>query len=207
MRALTDDSGTPTGAIVTVADVTESVRMRRELEQRATFDELTRCYNRASILSMLERTLGEHAQGAAGTGVVFLDLDRFKDLNDRLGHAAGDAYLVDVARRLMASVRGGDVVGRLGGDEFLVVCSGVDSASEAEQIAQRIIDTFAETSVDLGSEHVTPRASVGVAWCQGAGVSADALVARADQAMYEAKRQRLGRPVVLCAPARIADAA
>jgi diguanylate cyclase (GGDEF)-like protein/PAS domain S-box-containing protein len=207
LRALTDDTGTPTGAIVTIADVTDSVRMRRELEDRATYDVLTRCYNRASILHLLELALGEHVHGTTGTGVVFLDLDRFKDLNDRLGHAAGDTFLVEVARRLMASVRGGDVVGRLGGDEFLVVCRGVESAAEAELIAQRIIDLLAEASVDLGGEHVAPRASVGVAWCATSGVSADALVARADQAMYEAKRQRLGRPVVLSAAPRIADAA
>jgi diguanylate cyclase (GGDEF)-like protein len=99
-----------------VADITESVRLRQQLEDRATFDVLTRCHNRAAILQVLERALAEPSQ--VGTAAIFVDLDRFKEINDRLGHAAGDALLVEVAQRLRRSVRDRDLVGRLGGDEW-----------------------------------------------------------------------------------------
>jgi len=206
LRALTDEAGTVTGAIACVADVTENVRMREELEHRATYDVLTRCLNRASILGALDRALS-HQRSAVGTGVVFVDLDHFKVLNDRLGHAAGDALLVEVAKRLMTSVRGHDVVGRLGGDEFLVVCAEVESADRALQIAERIADALAAHTVDLGDEQVMARASIGVAWSAGEQIDADFLVARADQAMYESKRQRLGRPVLETLPPDVEQAA
>ena len=89
IRALTDDAGAVTGAIVCLTDVTDSVRMRQELEERATFDVLTQTRNRASVLDALERTLSAPVNG--GTAVIFIDLDRFKVVNDRFGHAAGDA--------------------------------------------------------------------------------------------------------------------
>jgi len=196
IRALTDESGAVTGAIVCVADVTESVRMRAELEDRATLDVLTRCRNRASILQILEQTLAAQRHGGSGTGAIFVDLDRFKEINDGLGHAAGDVVLVEAARRLRRSVRGFDVVGRLGGDEFLVVCTRVESPAKALRIADRIADALGGASIDLGRVQVTPTASIGLAWSNREGTDADALVAQADQAMYASKRQRLGRPVL-----------
>jgi diguanylate cyclase (GGDEF)-like protein len=100
-------------------------------------------------------------------------------------------------------VRQADVVGRLGGDEFLVVCRRVESAAQALEIAQRIADALGALEIELGSERVTPRASIGVVWAPAsARVGADALVARADAAMYESKRQRQGRPVLF--PAELA---
>jgi diguanylate cyclase (GGDEF)-like protein/PAS domain S-box-containing protein len=195
LRALTDDAGVVTGAIGCLADVTESVRMRDELHDRATFDELTRCLNRAAILRVLEQTLAEQSGDGSGTGAIFIDLDRFKEINDGFGHAAGDAFLVEVARQLASSVREVDVVGRLGGDEFLVVCARVESAHMALRIAERIADAFATAEVLLGA-HIQPlSASMGVAWTDRAGAGADELVARADLAMYASKRQGLGRPV------------
>jgi diguanylate cyclase (GGDEF)-like protein/PAS domain S-box-containing protein len=196
LRVLTDDSGTITGAIVSVTDVTETVRLREELEDRATFDELTRRHNRASILQVLERTLADQPNSGAGTGAIFVDLDHFKEINDRFGHAAGDVLLVEVAQRLGRAVRGFDVVGRLGGDEFLVVCSRVENSDEALRIAERIADALGATDVQLGDTVLTPSASIGVAWSNRAGMDADALVALADLAMYESKRQRQGRPVL-----------
>jgi len=196
LRVLTDDSGTITGAIVSVTDVTETVRLREELEDRATFDELTRRHNRASILQVLERTLADQPRSGAGTGAVFVDLDHFKEINDRFGHAAGDVLLVEVAQRLGRAVRGFDVVGRLGGDEFLVVCSRVENPNEALRIAERIADAIGATDLQLGDVMLTPSASIGVAWSNSEGMNADALVALADVAMYESKRRRQGRPVL-----------
>ncbi|MBV8717059.1 MAG: sensor domain-containing diguanylate cyclase [Chloroflexi bacterium] len=195
LRALTGDAGTITGAIVCVTDMTESFRMRAELEHRATFDVLTRCYNRASILRLLENALATPHAGC-GTAVIFLDLDRFKDLNDRLGHAAGDALLVEVAARLQRAVRGADVVGRLGGDEFLIILPSVKSAARARRIAERVATTLGAVPIRLVGEQVTPCASIGVAWSADPNVNGDALVARADEAMYASKRRRGSHPTI-----------
>jgi diguanylate cyclase (GGDEF)-like protein/PAS domain S-box-containing protein len=191
LRSLTDDAGAVTGAIVCLEDVTESVRLRDELEDRATFDVLTRAHNRGSTMAALERALG---QAATTTAVIFVDVDRFKPVNDRYGHTAGDELLRVVAARLQGAVRDRDVVGRLGGDEFLVVCPDVGGAGEAMAVAERVRSSIAGV-VQLGRTTLEVRVSLGVA-CAPAGTTADAVVARADAAMYEAKRNRAGIPVL-----------
>src|SRR6202035_3620467 len=120
IRALTAETSEVTGAIVCVADVTESARLRDELHLRATFDDITGCRNRATTLALLEGLLSD-ADPVGRPAVCFVDLDRFKDVNDKLGHASGDALLSVVARRLQRAVRAGAIVGRIGGDEFLVI--------------------------------------------------------------------------------------
>ena len=186
LRSLTDDAGEVSGAIVCVEDVTDSVRLRGELEHRATYDVLTGCHNRASIMSALQAALARSATST--TGVAFLDVDGFKSVNDALGHAAGDELLAVVADRLRAAVRGRDIVGRFGGDEFLVVCPDVGDPAEALALAERVREsmhgtvTVADTDLDL-------RVSVGVAWSSAEVVTAEALVARADAIMYESKRR------------------
>jgi diguanylate cyclase (GGDEF)-like protein/PAS domain S-box-containing protein len=195
LRALTAEDGTVTGAILCVADVTEDVRLREELKQRATYDPLTGCLNRASTLGVLEEllSLGHDEEGAA---VVFVDLDKFKDLNDRLGHAAGDRLLTHVGERLLGAVRDGDLVGRLGGDEFLIICRQVPSADEALTIGERITDLVRGSHLEVAGERVVPRLSVGIAWAMVGTCSADALIARADEAMYRSKRYRDGAPLL-----------
>jgi diguanylate cyclase (GGDEF)-like protein/PAS domain S-box-containing protein len=195
LRALNDDAGAITGAIICVTDVTDSFRMREELERRATFDVLTRCYNRASILRLLENALATPRDGC-GTAVIFLDLDRFKDLNDRLGHGAGDALLVEVAARLERAVRTADVVGRLGGDEFLIILPNVKSIARARRIAERVAAALGATPIRFGAEFITPCASIGVAWSAERGLDSDTLVARADEAMYASKRRRGAQPTI-----------
>ncbi|HEU5034704.1 MAG TPA: sensor domain-containing diguanylate cyclase, partial [Mycobacteriales bacterium] len=111
LRALCDDAEVPTGGIACLTDVTESVELREQLADRATYDALTRCQNRASILATLQQRLDLEA--ARGVAVVFVDLDRFKAVNDEFGHVVGDQVLVEAARRLTTGVRGDDAVGRL----------------------------------------------------------------------------------------------
>ena len=93
--------------------------MRNELERRASLDPLTKCHNRRSIMTTLERTLAKYRETSLGVAVIFVDLDRFKPVNDRFGHAAGDELLTVLADRLRRTVRADDIVGRIGGDEFL----------------------------------------------------------------------------------------
>ena len=185
LRPLTDDAGVVTGAIGCLTDVTDKVQLRRELEMRAAVDELTACLNRSAILQMFEIMLDRIDLNAGGLAVLFPDVDRFKDVNDRFGHAAGDQVLVEVCRRIRSALRGDDRVGRIGGDEFLVLCPSVHSVDEAHQVAMRVSEAVHHfTTVD--GETIEVGASIGVAFTNRR-VSADVLVARADQAMYRSK--------------------
>jgi diguanylate cyclase (GGDEF)-like protein/PAS domain S-box-containing protein len=188
LRALTADSGAVTGAIVCVTDVTEMVRARHELEHRATHDPLTGCHNRASTIALLVQVLAD-CPPATGTAAIFLDLDGFKQINDEYGHAAGDTVLQYVVTCLTGAVRAGDVVGRLGGDEFLVTCPGIDSLADAEGIGDKLAAAI-RTEVRVTGIPVVPRGSVGVAWAQGGTGSAQELIAAADRAMYRSKKSR-----------------
>ncbi len=203
LRALSHEDGTISGAIACVADITDSAQMRDELKQRATFDELTGCHNRASIMRALEAELAGGEPGAE-RAVMFVDLDRFKAINDRYGHGAGDEMLRVLAARLRACVRGEDLVGRIGGDEFLVLCPNVGGAEQAMRLAARLTRELSK-DVPLASATISHQISIGVAWCDGAGGDADELVARADAAMYESKRERAGRPQLAGARPQLAS--
>ena len=189
LSALTDQEGRP-GAIALVDDITESARLREELTVQATFDVLTACYNRASVLAALEQALRADRGLLA---VIFVDLDRFKPVNDELGHAAGDELLTHTARRIMALLRADDIVGRIGGDEFLLVCQRLDTQDQAKGIAERVARAL-DGPVELSSGAFEVRASVGIAFADDS-VTADTLVEHADAAMYESKRRGQGRPV------------
>jgi diguanylate cyclase (GGDEF)-like protein/PAS domain S-box-containing protein len=186
LRALTDGIGVVSGAVGCLSDVTDRVQLRQELEVRASVDRLTSCLNRAATLDLLERTIRAPDVTGMGNAVVFIDLDGFKSVNDRFGHAVGDSLLVAAADRLRGAVRDCDHIGRLGGDEFLVICPGLESSAHAIRLADRIAAALTAT-VDVGPGAVELRASVGVAWTTEA-LHADMFIARADSAMYESKR-------------------
>ena len=122
-----------TGATACVTDTTDSAHMREELKRRATLDDLTGCYNRAAIMRALEIDIAS-PQREADRAVVFIDLDCFKAVNDLHGHAAGDELLSIVARRLQHVLRSGDMVGRIGGDEFLAVCPDIGGPEQAMRL-------------------------------------------------------------------------
>ena len=196
LRALSRASGEVSGAITCVLDVTDSARARQELEHRATFDTLTHVYNRSSILGVLQAELAR--EDGASTGVVYVDLDAFKPVNDRLGHAAGDELLAKVAERMKLASRDSDVLGRLGGDEFLIVLREVPSEETAMRVAERIaMSVCGRFELSAGQADIS--VSIGVA-CVGAGAtSAEELVRRADAAMYRSKSD--GRATPVLAPA------
>ncbi|WP_432842822.1 diguanylate cyclase [Dactylosporangium sp. CA-092794] len=191
VRALSTADGEVAGAVICLADVTEDVRLREELRRRATYDELTGCRNRAATLAALSETL---AAAQRGTAVVFVDLNDFKLVNDRFGHAAGDLVLSHVARVLHTAVRDGDVVGRLGGDEFVVVCRDVPRQDHAARLAAALGAALEAAPVDIEGEPLHPKASIGVAWTRPDGLGADALIAHADSKMYEAKKIAIPAP-------------
>jgi diguanylate cyclase (GGDEF)-like protein/PAS domain S-box-containing protein len=206
LRPLSQEDGTINGAIACVADITDSARMRAELTRRATFDELTGCYNRASIMDALEENIAS-GQRQAERAVVFVDLDLFKAINDEHGHAAGDELLSIVADRLRGVVRDGDMVGRIGGDEFLAVCPDIGGPEQAMKLAERLAEAQREGVRVATGGSVVVQASIGVAWSSGEGADADAMVAKADHAMYESKREGSGRPKLAVAVESLQPAA
>ena len=189
IRALTDDAEVTgeTGAIISIEDITESAQLRVELERRANLDMLTRCLNRATVMSALEATVSQAEK--ALVAVIFVDLDEFKEVNDRHGHAVGDELLIIASERLTGAVRQGDFVGRLGGDEFLVVCPEVTGPDEAATVADRV-GAALHGEFTIGGTTIELRASVGVVCAQRQGASAEDLVSEADVAMYASKRER-----------------
>jgi diguanylate cyclase (GGDEF)-like protein/PAS domain S-box-containing protein len=188
--ALSGSDGTP-GALACVTDITASAKARAELTVKATFDALTGCYNRPSAQALLDRAL---AEDDLPVGVVYVDLDKFKPVNDTYGHAAGDELLVHTARCLTGLLREGDAVARLGGDEFLVVVRGVTAPAQALAVAERAAAALCRP-VELRAGTVNVAASIG-ATVSAPGDTAQTLIARADAAMYESKRAGDGAPVL-----------
>ncbi|HEV7526965.1 MAG TPA: diguanylate cyclase [Acidimicrobiia bacterium] len=188
LRSLTDSIEVVTGAIGCVSDVTDSVRLRRELQIRANVDALTGCLNRSATLELLELAVSRRSTHDEGLAVIFVDLDDFKSVNDHYGHATGDAVLVAASRRMRAGLRSDDQVGRLGGDEFLVICPNVPSLQHATDVAGRL-DASIQGTVAVDGHTIELRAALGLAWTREE-VSPDDLVAHADQAMYKAKQAR-----------------
>ena len=193
MRALSLEDETITGAIACVADLTDSARTREELKKRASFDELTGCYNRGSIMLALEASIESSSHGAE-RAVIFVDVDHFKSVNDQHGHAAGDEVLRGIAQLLQNAVRDQDMLGRVGGDEFLVVCPDIGGPDQAMKLAERLADAALEREISFATGIVVPRLSIGVAWSCGDDLGAEEIVAQADSAMYESKHERAGRP-------------
>ena len=193
LRALSRTSGEVSGAITCVLDVTDSARARQELEHRATYDTLTHTYNRSSILAVLHEELAR--EDGARTGVVYVDLDAFKPVNDRLGHAAGDELLTQVAERMKMASRESDVLGRLGGDEFLIVLRDVHSEETAMRVAERISMAVCG-HFELAAGEADIRVSIGVACGHAGTLSPEDLVRRADSAMYRSKSAGRAAPVL-----------
>ncbi|MDQ1532457.1 MAG: hypothetical protein QOF28_218, partial [Actinomycetota bacterium] len=177
--------------IVSLAAVAiEQAQAREELEHRAFHDELTGLPNRALLNDRLTHALQRSPRRDAAVAVVFFDLDRFKLVNDSLGHDAGDRLLIQVARRLRAKLRASDTVGRLGGDEFVVLVDDVHSDGDAHAAVQRVVDIL-EQPFEVDGETIFVSASVGVALARDVAHAADVL-READDAMYRAKQRGRG---------------
>lgn len=166
----------------------ERKRAERQLVQLAHYDQLTGLANRATFLDRLEHALEKSRRQETEVAVMFLDLDRFKMVNDSLGHDIGDQLLRVVADRVVKSVRAVDTVARFSGDEFGVLLEFCDGAVEPNLVAQRIISALQQPVV-LGSLEVLVTASIGLVIRRGSHIGGEALVRAADAAMFEAKRQ------------------
>lgn len=178
-----------------VADILAAAleRLRAEEDERraALLDPLTGLPNRALILDHLRLALSRSRRRPASVGVLFVDLDHFKVVNDTMGHEAGDAVLVATGERLRASLRPPDTVGRLGGDEFVAICEDIGGAAEVLAVAERLAASL-DRSVHVAGRDVPIRASIGVALSTSATTEPAALLTEADGAMFWAKRSGAG---------------
>lgn len=174
------------GHVIVFRDASERQRFESEIKRLAYRDELTQLPNRTSFWDRLQLELQHAEREKKMLGLLYLDLDGFKAVNDTLGHRAGDDLLKGVAERLRRSIRRGDTVARLGGDEFCVILPGVKGAADAERVAAKLVSAL-EEPIQIGRDPVRTRPSIGIALYPQDAKDAEELVHCADQAMYEAK--------------------
>ncbi|HLF41771.1 MAG TPA: EAL domain-containing protein, partial [Acidimicrobiia bacterium] len=182
------DGGSFTGTLAMVTDITDRKRAEQLLAHQALHDPLTGLPNRTLLLDRLRQALARSERTDAAVGVLFLDLDRFKVVNDTLGHGAGDDLLVQVAARLRTAVRPMDTVARFGGDEFAVLCEGIAGEAGARALADRIAAALG-APVAVGGRDVAVSASIGIALAGGDTQDPEAVLRDADAAMYRAKER------------------
>ena len=178
------------GFVGTIEDVTAARRHEEQLSWQATHDPLTGLANRTELWNAVEAAIAERDRPIA---LLFFDIDNFKLVNDSLGHAAGDELLRGAAERIARALRGGDLVARFGGDEFVVLCRNVDGEQAATVVAERLLDRIAEP-IEIGARTVRVTASVGVVLSSHG--DADALIRDADIALYQAKAAGKARAAV-----------
>ena len=191
-QGLHDSSGEQLGGVVTFRDVTDVMRRTVELEKRAQYDDLTKLPNRRLFIHHLEKAIGRAARGDSPIAVLFIDLDKFKSVNDTLGHDTGDALLREVGERLVRNLRIGDFSGRWGGDEFVVCLEDIDDPTDAAAVAQKLVLVLSE-KYDVGASEVYATPSIGIAIFPESGELASRLIKAADLAMYQAKKRGGGR--------------
>lgn len=180
------EDGRVEGALSISRDVTLGVEQRERIRVLALTDPLTRLNNRQALYDSVPDMIRRALEGGRMLGVIVLDLDRFKDVNDTLGHAAGDELLRALARRFAQCVRAHDLLVRLGGDEFALVVEAV-APSVLATVAGKLLGALVEP-VPLGTRRVVPGGSIGIAVCPADGTSLETLLVHADTAMYRAKR-------------------
>ena len=190
-QGMQGDHDEPELAVIALHDVTLWRRVEEELAHRATHDSLTGLANRSLLLDQLDRSLAKLSRRQGNVAVLFCDLDGFKHLNDTFGHRVGDAVLQEAAGRILNAVRREDLVVRMGGDEFVIVCESTDS-SEAGRVAERVRDSL-EHPLRVHDRDFTIGLSIGVAQVADNAANPEDLLRRADLAMYRAKQRGRNR--------------
>jgi diguanylate cyclase (GGDEF)-like protein/PAS domain S-box-containing protein len=199
MSLVRDVDGRPDHVTAMVEDIDERKLAEAELVHRSIHDALTSLPNRAHFLSRLAAARRQAHESGLGVGVVFVDLDGFKQVNDSFGHAVGDELLAAIASRLQGAMRESDLVARFGGDEFLVLADQLDDATAAEQVAWRLAGAL-RAPFAVAGRSIVVTASFGVAYSDEADRADEDLVRMADAAMYQAKQRGRNRVAVFGEP-------
>jgi len=181
-----DESGTICRYLAVKEDITLHKEQEEQILHQAHFDNLTGLPNRFLALDRLTQLVKEAARDQSHVAVLFLDLDDFKKVNDTMGHEMGDKLLIEAAGRLRETVRDGDTVGRLGGDEFIVLLGNIDDASDVQSVAESLLVRFRDP-FKLDGRELVLTASVGIALYPEDGCKPDELLRNADTAMYQSK--------------------
>lgn len=189
--AVKDEAGEVENYVGVFTDISQLRDVERALEKNGNVDALTGLPNRVLLFDRLAHAIAAAARAQTMIGVIYVDLDGFKEINDRLGHAAGDDALREVAARLKSCVRGADTVARIGGDEFVVLLPDIRQANHAEPAARKIIDQL-EQPIAVGGQKIRISGSAGIAVYPQDGEDINALLSNSDLAMYQAKEDGKG---------------
>jgi diguanylate cyclase (GGDEF)-like protein len=188
VNVVRDDHGEVIQHVAVFSDVNIVKRSLEKLDHLAHHDILTGLPNRLLLRGRLDHAMRRVWRERRGLAVIYLDLDRFKNINDTLGHTAGDELLRIVATRLSDQVRDGDTVARLGGDEFMILLEDCRSPHDARSVAQKVLDSFRAPFL-VKDQELFVTASIGISTYPGDGVTVDELISNSDAAMYRAKEQ------------------
>ncbi|SEO51053.1 PAS domain S-box-containing protein/diguanylate cyclase (GGDEF) domain-containing protein [Nitrosospira multiformis] len=188
ISAVKNSDGNIIGVSKIARDITERKESQKRIEYLAHYDPLTGLPNRALLADRMKTAIGNASRYSSQFAVLFVDLDRFKPINDSLGHEIGDKLLKAVAERMQSTVRETDTVSRLGGDEFVVLLSQIHAASGATRVAEKIIAALSQP-YHIGQHELVLTASVGISIYPDSGKDASSLLRSADEAMYSAKGQ------------------
>lgn len=183
---LLDDHNTMVGALGINRDISERVRNEERLAYIAHYDQLTALPNRYLLIERIQQTILHARREERHFGILYLDLDNFKNINDEYGHAAGDYVLKQVARMLRETLRASDTVGRLGGDEFVVLLDNVQKPDEAAVVARHIVEQLRRPYRYEGQD-IKVSGSIGIAMYPEHGRTVEELLSAADKAMYRVK--------------------
>jgi diguanylate cyclase (GGDEF)-like protein/PAS domain S-box-containing protein len=196
--------GAYAGSLAMVVDITERKELEDRLVHQATHDPLTGLPNRALFYDRLAHALARRSRHTGAVGVLLIDLDEFKPINDALGHDAGDAVLVAAARSLAGALRAEDTLARLGGDEFVVVCEDVVDPAAVVAVADRLLVALSSSPVRIGDATVGVTASIGIAVAES-GDDEATLMRHVDAAMYTAKGRGRDRSELFDPNGRVAE--
>lgn len=188
ISSVRNETGAITNYVAVFSDITSRKQNEEKLSHRAHHDPLTGLPNRALFLERLDHAITRAQRNQLVVAVLFLDLDHFKQINDSLGHLAGDALLQQVAERLSHSVRAEDMVARLGGDEFTLILEDINDFRDAAKVAQKVLTQFAQP-FQLNGHPYRVTTSIGIGLYPADGAMVGSLLAAADEAMYAAKKQ------------------
>ncbi len=186
-----DDNNQMSGALGINRDITTRVEETRRLHDRAHYDELTQLPNRYLLLDRLNHLIERSERNKSKFTLFYIDLDRFKTINDTKGHAFGDKVLKETASRLLQSIRSSDTVARIGGDEFIVILENTSDINDISMMAETIIKKISEPC-SIDGEDIQISCSIGIANYPENGITTDALLLYADKGMYKSKRKERG---------------